>query len=111
MASQPEIRSPVELQKHLKGVDYPARKQDLINAAQENGAPQAAWLDEFANSHLCRGCGTRHDENGVSSGRLALGDRWRARGRGMRRSGPTIRPGSYHGDFSPPSWIEGDREP
>jgi hypothetical protein len=40
MASKPEIKSPVELQKHLKGVDYPASKENLIAAAQENGAPR-----------------------------------------------------------------------
>jgi hypothetical protein len=32
--------NPIELQKHLKGVDYPASKDDLISAAESNGAPQ-----------------------------------------------------------------------
>lgn len=32
--------NPIELQKHLKGVDYPASKDDLVSAAQSNGAPQ-----------------------------------------------------------------------
>lgn len=32
--------NPIELQKHLSGVDYPATKQDLIAAAESNGAPQ-----------------------------------------------------------------------
>ena len=31
--------SPIELQKHLKGVDYPAGKDDLVRAAESNGAP------------------------------------------------------------------------
>lgn len=31
--------SPAELQKYLKGVSYPVSKEDLINAAQNNGAP------------------------------------------------------------------------
>jgi hypothetical protein len=31
--------NPIELQKHLKGVDYPASKDDLVSAAQSNGAP------------------------------------------------------------------------
>ena len=31
--------NPIELQKHLKGVDYPASKDDLIAAAESNGAP------------------------------------------------------------------------
>ncbi|MBB6098911.1 hypothetical protein HNR42_002346 [Deinobacterium chartae] len=29
--------NPIELQKHLSGVDYPASKQDLLEAAQKNG--------------------------------------------------------------------------
>lgn len=32
--------NPIELQKHLKGVDYPASKEDLVRAAESNGAPQ-----------------------------------------------------------------------
>jgi hypothetical protein len=31
--------NPIELQKHLKGVDYPASRDDLVKAAQSNGAP------------------------------------------------------------------------
>lgn len=30
--------NPIELQKHLKGVSYPASKQDLVDAAEGNGA-------------------------------------------------------------------------
>jgi hypothetical protein len=30
--------NPIELQKALKGVDYPASKDDLVSAAQNNGA-------------------------------------------------------------------------
>lgn len=30
--------SPIQLQKHLKGVNYPASKQDLMSAAEGNGA-------------------------------------------------------------------------
>ncbi|ACC79409.1 DUF2795 domain-containing protein [Nostoc punctiforme] len=30
--------NPVEIQKHLKGVDYPANKQDLIQHAKKHGA-------------------------------------------------------------------------
>ncbi|HIK03321.1 MAG TPA: DUF2795 domain-containing protein [Trichormus sp. M33_DOE_039] len=30
--------NPVQIQKHLKGVDYPANKQDLIQHAQQQGA-------------------------------------------------------------------------
>ena len=29
---------PIEVQKHLKGVDYPASRDDLVAAAQSNGA-------------------------------------------------------------------------
>ncbi len=32
--------NPIELQKHLKGMDYPASKQDVISKAQENGADE-----------------------------------------------------------------------
>jgi uncharacterized protein DUF2795 len=35
MANQP---SPIELQKHLSGVDYPAGKDELIERAQQQGA-------------------------------------------------------------------------
>ena len=31
--------SPVGVQKYLKGVDYPATKDDLISRAKDNGAP------------------------------------------------------------------------
>lgn len=30
--------SPIEIQKHLKGMDYPASKQDLIEHAEGQGA-------------------------------------------------------------------------
>ena len=32
--------SPIEVQKALKGMDYPAKKQDLIKKAKDNDAPQ-----------------------------------------------------------------------
>jgi len=31
--------SPIELQKYLKGVDYPATRDDLVSTAKDNGAP------------------------------------------------------------------------
>ncbi len=31
--------SPAQIEKYLKGVDYPTRKADLIKQAQQNGAP------------------------------------------------------------------------
>jgi len=31
--------NPIELQKHLKGADYPASKDDLVATARGNGAP------------------------------------------------------------------------
>lgn len=34
--------NPIQLQKHLKGVDYPASKQDLITHAKEQGADEEA---------------------------------------------------------------------
>ncbi|MFC0680993.1 DUF2795 domain-containing protein [Lysobacter korlensis] len=30
--------NPIELQKHLGGVDYPASRDDLVRKAEENGA-------------------------------------------------------------------------
>jgi hypothetical protein len=32
--------NPIEVQKHLKGIDYPVKKEDLIKHAQKNGADQ-----------------------------------------------------------------------
>jgi hypothetical protein len=32
--------SPIEVQKALKGIDYPAKKKDLIEKARENDAPR-----------------------------------------------------------------------
>lgn len=32
--------SPADIQQYLKGVDYPARRDDLIAAAERNGAPE-----------------------------------------------------------------------
>jgi hypothetical protein len=31
--------NPIEMQKYLKGADYPASKDDLVSTAQDNGAP------------------------------------------------------------------------
>lgn len=41
--------NPIQLQKHLKGVNYPASKQDLMDAAEENGADDdvRSMLDEL----------------------------------------------------------------
>lgn len=36
--------NPISLQKHLKGLDYPASKQDLIKHAESTGA-DAEMLD------------------------------------------------------------------
>ena len=32
--------NPIQVQKYLKGVDYPVSKQDLVKRAQEEGADQ-----------------------------------------------------------------------
>lgn len=32
--------NPIQLQKHLSGIDYPAGKQDLIDTAREQGADE-----------------------------------------------------------------------
>ena len=33
------VKSPADIQKHLRGVRFPASKQDLMDKARENGAP------------------------------------------------------------------------
>lgn len=30
--------NPIQVEKYMKGVDYPASKEDLLNAAKRNGA-------------------------------------------------------------------------
>jgi hypothetical protein len=30
--------NPIELQKHLKGLDYPAKKEDVVKTARDHGA-------------------------------------------------------------------------
>jgi hypothetical protein len=32
--------SPIELQKHLSGISYPASKKDLVDTARSEGAPE-----------------------------------------------------------------------
>jgi hypothetical protein len=32
--------NPIEVQKHLSGIEYPASKSDVIATAEANGAPQ-----------------------------------------------------------------------
>ena len=32
--------NPIEVQTHLKGVDYPASKADIVSVAESNDAPQ-----------------------------------------------------------------------
>ncbi len=34
----PSVRSPIQLQKFLGGVDYPAKKADIIKHARDHGA-------------------------------------------------------------------------
>ena len=31
--------NPIDVQRHLKGVDYPASRGDLVGTARDNGAP------------------------------------------------------------------------
>ena len=40
MADRSKTVSPINLQRHLGGIDYPASKEQLIEAAEHNGAPQ-----------------------------------------------------------------------
>ncbi|HEX7022786.1 MAG TPA: DUF2795 domain-containing protein [Trueperaceae bacterium] len=39
MAVEENKPSPVQVQKYLEDVDYPASKDDLVKKAQDNGAP------------------------------------------------------------------------
>jgi hypothetical protein len=32
--------NPIEVQKHLGGIDYPASKDEIVATAESNGAPQ-----------------------------------------------------------------------
>ena len=32
--------NPIEVQKHLSGIDYPASKDEVISTAESNGAPE-----------------------------------------------------------------------
>lgn len=41
--------NPVELQKHLKGISYPASRDDLVSTAESNGAP-AEIVDALRNA-------------------------------------------------------------
>ncbi len=57
--------SPIEVQKYLKGVDYPATKEDLLEKARHNGAKKEIISlieelreDEFANpAEVSKGIG------------------------------------------------------
>lgn len=46
--------NPVQLQKHLKGVRYPARKQDLIEHAKQLGADEKSIsaLEQLPNEEF-----------------------------------------------------------
>lgn len=43
------IQPQIDVQRHLKGIDYPAQKQDLIEHAMQQGAPEEvlAMLEEL----------------------------------------------------------------
>ncbi|HPX18372.1 conserved hypothetical protein [anaerobic digester metagenome] len=47
-------RSAAELEKYLKGVDYPASKKDLLSKAKSNGAPQDVidMINSLSESHF-----------------------------------------------------------
>lgn len=40
--------NPIDVQKHLKGVDYPASAEELASKAESNGAPKEI-VDELRN--------------------------------------------------------------
>lgn len=39
MAAGPAGQSPIDVSRHLKGIDFPAEKGDLVEHAKGNGAP------------------------------------------------------------------------
>lgn len=43
-----EKLNPIELQKHLGGLDYPASKEDVVQKAEDSGADDAT-LDALQN--------------------------------------------------------------
>ena len=71
--------SPIEVQKALKGMDYPAKKKDLIEKAKENDAPREVMQvledlpdKEFENAvdvskEFGEGGGSRGSHQGGSS--------------------------------------------
>lgn len=46
--------NPIQLQKHLKGMDYPASKQDLLNHAKKEGADEniLSTLEQLADEEF-----------------------------------------------------------
>ncbi len=42
MARGPAGESPIDVAHHLKGIRFPAEKQDLVQHAKQNGAPSQA---------------------------------------------------------------------
>lgn len=54
MAHRTSDHSPVQVQKYLKGVDYPASKDDLVNKARANGAPEEVMrvLQQLPGDHF-----------------------------------------------------------
>jgi len=42
--------NPIEVQKHLKGISYPATKDDVVSTAEQNGADDERSSASFAGS-------------------------------------------------------------
>lgn len=40
MTDQTQAVNPIQVEKYLKGADYPANKQNLLECAENNSAPQ-----------------------------------------------------------------------
>ncbi|MDQ3270293.1 MAG: DUF2795 domain-containing protein [Pseudomonadota bacterium] len=47
-------QSPANVQKFLKGIEYPSNKQDLIRQARDNGAPEEVidTIESFENEEF-----------------------------------------------------------
>ena len=58
--------NPIEVQKHLKGMSYPASKDDLVSTAEQNGADEEL-LEQLRTS-------SRDEFTGPDDVMEALGD-------------------------------------
>lgn len=65
--------NPIQIQKYLRGVDYPASKDELIKAAEKNGADEniRASLEELPDEQFQTPADVSEAFKGPSSGHVA----------------------------------------